>query len=246
MFFEEEKYWKFNRYPNIELDSKVTPDKPYLLEHVFDLKEGDYVNNPSNCCYFNPNTTLDGLFISSSDDNVVNVTDEYIIAENRGTCTLSVYSESSVNVSEILVTVYNDVLPRTRKRSIHLKTGTMVQLDNFLRHCMCKHSEDCLFEREFWNVYDLDSDDGVLVNQMNSVKKNIHDYRRVLTCFINGEIIYHPDFDSYYNINIKKDINGKSHVEVNVSDGFEKRVKDCIKVCESELNKLNRSRKRIR
>ena len=107
----------FRHYTNdYSSDDSSKESIPYRLEHVFDIGKDSYVLNNDNCCYFTP------VYDISSDESIVRVEDGFVVAENQGTCKLSITNgENEFNSKPLLISVYKGNLPVTRKKSVFLK-----------------------------------------------------------------------------------------------------------------------------
>lgn len=232
----------FKHYTN-DFSSEDSSKKsiPYRLEHVFDMCTDSYVLNKDNCCYFSPVFDVENTVVVSSDESIVNVVDGFIVAENQGTCKLSITSKGyDFTTKPLLISVYKGNLPVTRKRSVFLKRDTVVEVGNFLRHCHCTHLEDCLFQKR---IFDLDYDE--LSDEIWLVDNCIRDYQKIIDEYVNGSIIYHKSLDELYDIRLEH-TDGGVVTCVGVVDGFYDKVKGEIKRLGVLSRDLHRTRLRLK
>ena len=246
-YINEYDYPKFSPndvYTNEKHPSKK--DRPYLLEHIFDLTNGEYVVNSNQCCYYNPVDTSN-FHITCKNDGIVTVNDDgFIVAENSGSTSILIedkdYFPETVNDNveskfnlKIIVSNKN-VKPNKLKDTLFLLKDTMIHIDTVLHHIQCPHYFDCIWERKIWDVYDNPN----LKQVVDTIKNNqelINAYNTIIEDYRNNIITYHDGLEQYYDIKIND-----GNVDVSVPNNFSSLVKKEINLLRLELRDLNRKR----
>lgn len=224
--------FKYHKYSDDVYSYSKHPDKweiPFLLEHVFDLSIGDYVKNSNHCCYYSPVNSISEFIIESDNEDIVSVDDEMVYGNHRGRCELSFYSEDSI--FSIIIIVYRGKFNfKLKRNTLFLEEGNMIPILTVLKHIHCPHYTDCLFEAGNLLIKDRD-----ILWEINRLKDTIQDYKNIIDEFHNGHIVYHRDFDSFYNIQLEP------VYKVSVREGFVNHINTMIKNRTFELRSLVRN-----
>ena len=246
MYFDENKYWK---YTNNVCSYSTTPTKediPYVLEHIFDLEIGDYVNNANQVCYYNP-VCVDDYVFNVNDTGVVSIEDGMLIGENIGQTSVFVTDSGGGSFKFNVTVTKDDYKGKTRNGRLFLKRDNMIDLGIVLKHINCKHYNNCIWERSVWSIYDSDEYRSVF-SEIRLLNDMISDYNHIIDEYRNNNIIYHPSLEQYYNIRINKEtVNGKTKhtVKVSVDKKFITHIKNKIKECKLSLRLLGKQKRVI-
>ena len=102
---------------------------------------------------------------------------------------------------DINTCVYSPVKPNTLKMD-----KSIISIVSPHEHCNHKHY--CIFNE---NRTKLETD-------ITRLEKQINNFENIKNAAINGEVIYHPELDSYYDINISSytGVDGKLHYKTSV------------------------------
>lgn len=100
-YISEYDYPRFS--PNKSSTHKKHPtkkDRPYLLEHVFDISKNDYVSNINQCCYYNP-VNIEDYNVVCKDDGIVTVTEDgFIVGEMAGSTSIFIENPNYLQQTE--------------------------------------------------------------------------------------------------------------------------------------------------
>lgn len=242
VYVDLDEYYK---YTNNVVTYKKKPTKndvPYVLEHVFDLDKKGYVTNNNQCCYYTP-IDMNGMVFEVEDTHICSILDDFLTAKHTGSTNLNITLPSN-KIFKIKINVYTGVFRgKITKDILFIEKDTSISLKYIMQHIHCKHYDNCIWQRRYFNKYN-DLELFEVDYNINMIKNKIKDLKHIRESYRNGDIIYHPDLKEYYNINILKTstIDGKVECKItyNISETFLDGIKDRIKESEIMLKEYNR------
>ena len=248
-FVDNNVFWKFEPYDvctNEKNPSKK--DQPYLLEHVFDMVEEDYVNNNKQCCYYTEHIPFEEIKYIIEDDSICNIEDGVITAYNTGKTSVTLTYPNNTEYT-FKVNVYRDKYNgKLFKNMLILRKDNSLDMDTVLHHIHCPHYTECIFDKDSFKIYESE-ELHELQHEIHILQTQIRDSEKLIDCYLNNEIIYNPLYEDYYNIKIVKDYTSdgsvKHKVTYSLPDNFENIVKNKIKNLKLDLREYNRMKYRL-